>query len=64
MIGCFFGVVLLALANSKIFKEGEEEIETSQEFYFGLTMIFATAFLFSIGGVLTRKMKVIHFAII
>ena len=62
-MGCFTGVVLLGLANTKIFNK-EDQIETNQQFYFGLAMIFATAILFSVSGVLTRKMKAIHFSVI
>ena len=63
MIGCFTGVVVLALAKSPIF-DHETQIEKTSQFYFGLMVIFLSAILFSVGGVLTRKMKVVHFSVI
>lgn len=72
MAGCFTGVVVLALAKTNIFGNSQEEVsEENQEkvddktmFYFGLGMISCTALGFSTVGVLTRKMKSIHFSII
>ena len=63
MIGCFFGIVVLSLAKSNLFKS-KVKIDNSSEFYFGLAMIFSTAIAFSIVGVMTRKMKSLHFSII
>jgi hypothetical protein len=63
MVGCFSGIVVLSLAKSNIF-ETKVEIDNSKEFYFGLGMIFTTSIGFSLVGVMTRKMKSIHFSII
>ena len=63
MIGCFVGIVVLSLAKSNLNKK-QVEPDNKIEFYFGLGMIFHTALGFSIVGVLTRKMKSLHFSII
>ena len=41
-----------------------DKLEDKTMFYFGLGMIFCTALMFSSVGVLTRKMKSIHFSVI
>ena len=41
-----------------------EKLEDKTMFYFGLGMISTTALMFSSVGVLTRKMKSIHFSVI
>lgn len=70
MLGCFIGIIVIALAKSNIIGGGEETDEDQSKyqdktfFYFGLGMIFFTALMFSSVGVLTRKMKSIHFSII
>lgn len=70
MIGCFIGIIILSLAKSNVIGGGgdqdeeEAKYEDKQTFYFGLGMISCTALMFSSVGVLTRKMKSIHFSII
>jgi drug/metabolite transporter (DMT)-like permease len=63
MLGCFTGVVVIALAKSPIFNH-ERQIEKTTQFYLGLVVILFSAILFSVGGVLIRKMKAVHFSVI
>jgi hypothetical protein len=61
MIGCFVGILIMAIAKSNLNKN---DIGNDFEFYLGLGMILNTAFGFSATGVLTRKMLSLHFSII
>ena len=61
MFGCFIGIVIMGIAKSDLNKNDDGN---DFEFYLGLGFITYAAIGFSATGVLTRKMKSIHFSII
>ena len=63
MIGCFLGVVFLSLAKGGVFQTEKIEQVKIEGQIFGLLMIFTTSWCFSSVGVITRKLKEIHFSI-
>lgn len=69
MMGCFSGVIILALAKGGFFKPGGENIETVEnimhnDFVFGLSAMVFTTWLFSAVTVITRKMRELHFSLL
>ena len=61
MVGCFLGVIFLSLAKAGIFKQTKNYKIEGQ--IFGMLMIFITSWCFSSVGVITRKLKEVHFSL-
>ena len=59
MFGCFIGIIVLGLA-----KIDSESSINNRGFYIGIGMIINSAIGLGATGVLTRKMKTLHFSII
>ena len=65
ILGCFSGVVVLALAKGGVFDGANDEQDIGVgQYLFGLLMIYLTNLGFSGITVMTRKMKDIHFSIL
>ena len=66
MLGCFSGVIILALAKGNIIGGTDEEkpssVQTSS-YLFGVSMVFTTSLAFSTITVITRKIKAVHFSL-
>lgn len=68
MLGCFSGVIVMAMAKSGFFKDTDGSMDIQNfytiEYLFGLSMIFCTSWCFSAVTVITRKIKELHFSLL
>ena len=66
MLGCFSGVIILALAKGNIIggtlEEKPSSVQTSS-YLFGVSMVFTTSLAFSTITVITRKIKAVNFSL-